>query len=106
MGRYGGHGGIQGCQHTARVQGPAEEALTADSAAAATAMSKLPMPAPKTRPRLQAYDSKEERYRPMCEADPSYKARHEAWLLAQSQWEDEDEDYGDDGEGGSSCSGT
>ncbi len=42
----------------------------------------------------------------MCKADPSYKARHEAWLLAQSQWEDEDEDHGDDGEGGSSCSGS
>ena len=41
----------------------------------------------------------------MCKADPPYKARHEVWLLAQSQWEDEDEDYGDDGDGGSSCSG-
>ena len=40
----------------------------------------------------------------MRKADPSYKARHEAWLLAQSQWEDEDVDYSDDGEGGSSCS--
>ena len=26
-------------------------------------------------------------------------------MLAQSQWEDEDEDYGDDEDGGSSCSG-
>ena len=42
-------------------RGPAEEALPADSAAAATVMSTLPMPAPKTRPRLQAYVSKEER---------------------------------------------
>ena len=83
-------------------QGPAEEALPADSAVAATVVSTLPMPAPKTRPRLQAYDSKEERYKAMCKADPSYKARHEAWLLAQ--WADEDEDYGDDGDG-SSCSG-
>ena len=66
-------------------QGPAKEALPADSAAAATVMSALPIPAPKTRPRLQAYDSKEERYREMCEAVPSYKARHEAWLLAQFQ---------------------
>ena len=84
-------------------RGPAEEALPADSAAAATVMSMLPMPAPKTRPRLQVFDSKEERYAAMYEADPSYKARHEAWLLAQ--WGDEDEDYGDDGGGGSSCSG-
>ena len=85
-----------------KSQGPAEEALPADSAVAATVVSTLPMPAPKTRPRLQAYDSKEERYEAMCKADPSYKARHEAWLLAQ--WADEDEDYGDDGDG-SSCSG-
>ncbi len=65
-------------------QGPAEEALPADSAVAATVMSALPMPAPKTRPRLQEYNSKEERYRAMCKAekDPTYKARHEAWLLA------------------------
>ncbi len=26
----------------------------------------------------------------------TYRKRHEDWLLAQSQWEDEDEDYGDD----------
>ncbi len=84
-------------------QGPSEEALPADSAVAATIMSALPMPAvPKTRPRLQACDSKEERYRAMCKAGPYYKARHDAWLLEQSQWEDEDEDYGDDGDGGSS----
>jgi hypothetical protein len=63
-------------------QGPAEVALPADSAAAATVMSALPMPAPKTRPRLQAHDSKEERYRALRKADSSYKARHEAWLLA------------------------
>ena len=77
-------------------RGPAEEALPADSAAAATVMSTLPMPAPKTRHRLQYYDA-------MCKADPSYEARHEAWLLAQ--WADEDEDCGDDGDGASSCSG-
>ena len=80
--------------------------MPADSAAAATVMSALPMPAPKTRPRLEAYDSKEELYRAMYKADPPNKARHEAWLLAQSQREDEDEDYGDDGDGGSSCSGS
>ena len=52
-------------------QGPAEEALLADSAAAATVMSAPPMPAPKTRPRLQAHDSKEERYKEMCNGTPS-----------------------------------
>ena len=86
-------------------RGPAEEALPADSAAAATVMSTLPMPAPKTRPRLQYYDEKEERYDAMCKADPAYKARHEAWVLEQEQWPDEDEDCGDDGDGASSCSG-
>ncbi len=50
-------------------------------------------------------ERKEERYRAMCKADPLYEARHEAWLLAQSQWEDESEDYGGDGDGGSSYSG-
>ena len=58
------------------TQGPAEEALPADSAAAATVMSALPMSASKTRHRLQAYDSKEERHRAMCEADPPYKGRY------------------------------
>jgi hypothetical protein len=77
--------------------------LPAESAAAATVMSALPMPAPKTRPRLQAHDSKEEQHRAKCKADPPYKARYETWLLAQRGDEDDDDD--DDGDGDSSCSG-